>query len=145
MAMNETKIIWVKELLKNMDAFADSPAIEKILGACGAKCPFTHLPDEKLLVIKATSKNKIEFLKNLCKQWRLKNENGQYFVVFDQCYCPLVSENTEGASKSLCYCTLGNLKHKFRIGLGQEVEVEMQKTILAGDDECRFLIKIDSA
>lgn len=142
--MDETTTIWVKELLENMNAFADSPTIAKILGACGAKCSFTHLPDEKLLAIKAASKNKIEFLENLCKQWRLKKENGQYFVVFDQCYCPLVSETPEGASKSLCYCTLGNLRHKFRIGLGQEVEVEMQKTILAGDDECCFLIKIDS-
>jgi len=72
----------------------------------------------------------------------LKNENGQYYIIFDQCYCPLVNENLEGTSQTLCFCTLGNIKRKFKIGLGREVRVEMQKTILAGDTECRFYIDL---
>ena len=143
--MDTQKTIWVKALLDNLDTHADGPVIEKILEVCGAKCPFTHLPDEQLLAIKAGATSDADFLEKLCNQWRLKNEQGQYYVVFDQCYCPLVNENTEGTSKSLCYCTLGNLKHKFRLGLDQDVAIEMQKTILAGDDECRFLITIDAA
>ena len=31
---------------------------------------------------------------------------------------------------------------KFKIGLERDVTVEMQKTILAGDDECRFYIDL---
>jgi len=136
--------IWIKELLKNIDLYVDESTREKILGACGEKCPFTHLTDAKLLEIKNASDNDTEFLGHLCRQWRMKYENGQYYVVFDQCYCPLVNEDIEGASRTLCYCTLGNLKRKFRIGLDQDVEVEMLKTILAGDDECRFLIKLEN-
>lgn len=49
---------------------------------------------------------------------------------------------TKGASKTLCYCTLGNLKRKFTIGLDRPVDVVMEKTILAGDRECRFRIPI---
>jgi hypothetical protein len=134
--------IWIKELLKNLDEHVDEPTKKKILGACGEKCPFTHLTDEKLLEIKNDSTDDIEFLNNLCNQWRMVIEDGQYYAVFDQCYCPLVNENIKGASKTLCYCTLGNLKHKFEIGLNQEVKVDMLKSILAGDDECRFHIKL---
>jgi hypothetical protein len=133
---------WVKELLKNLDDKVDEATRKTIMGACGEKCPFTHLPDTKLLEIKAESKNEKEFLTSLCNLWRLKNENGQYYVVFDQCYCPLVNENLEGTSQTLCFCTVGNIKHKFKIGLGREVRIEMQKTILAGDDECRFYIDL---
>ena len=135
---------WVKELLKNLDGKVDEPTRKEIMGACGEKCPFTHLPDRKLLEIKTESKNEKEFLKSLCTLWRLKNENGRYSVVFDQCYCPLVNEDLEGTSKTLCFCTLGNIKRKFKIGLGREVRVEMQKTILAGDDECRFYIDLNN-
>lgn len=134
--------IWIKELLKNIDRKVNTPTIKSILGACGEKCPFTHLPDDKLLKIKNESKDENEFLKKLSDQWRLKKESGKYYVVFDKCYCPLVNEDLEGTSKSLCFCTLGNIKHKFKIGLEREVGVEMQKTILAGDNECRFYIDL---
>jgi len=134
--------IWIKELLKNLDEHVDESTKEKILGACGEKCPFTQLTDAKLLEIKTDSKNDIDFLNNLCNQWRMVKEGGQFYVVFDQCYCPLVCEDVQDASKTLCYCTLGNLKHKFRIGLDQDVEVDMLKSILAGDEECRFHIKL---
>ena len=135
--------VWIKELLKNLDEHVNESTKEKILGGCGQKCPFTHLTDEKLLEIKENSANDIEFLNNLCSQWRMQLiDDGQYYVVFDQCYCPLVNEDIQGASKTLCYCTLGNLKHKFKLGLDQEVEIDMLKSILSGDDECRFHIKL---
>lgn len=134
--------VWIKELLKQLDENVDEPTRKRILGGCGEKCPFTHLPDEKLLEIKKNSRNDLDFLDNLINQWRVVNEDGQYYVVFDRCYCPLVNEDTDGASKTLCFCTLGNLKHKFKIGLNQDVEIDMLKSILSGDDECRFKIKL---
>ncbi|NIP26674.1 MAG: hypothetical protein GWN55_06520 [Phycisphaerae bacterium] len=133
---------WVKELLKGLDSQVDENAKKTIMAACGEKCPFTHLTDSRLMEIRNKSESEREFLANLCNEWRLRNEKGQHFVVFDQCYCPLVNEDLKGASKTLCYCTEGNLKHKFRLALGREVEVETQKTILRGHDECRFLIKV---
>jgi len=135
---------WVKELLNNLDEHVDESTKKKVLGACGEKCPFTHLTDEKLLEIKRNSSDDIDFLNNLCNQWRMSYEDGQYYVVFDQCYCPLVNEDIQGTSKTLCYCTLGNLRHKFEIGLHQKAEVAMLKSIIAGDDECRFHIKLQN-
>jgi len=134
--------VWIKELLKNLDEHVDPDTRMKIMQACGEKCPFTHLPDDRLLGIKNSAGSEHDFLMALCEQWRLKKENGRYFVVFYQCYCPLVNDDISGASRTLCLCTLGNLKRKFAMGLDREVNVTMESTILAGDRECRFLIKI---
>jgi hypothetical protein len=138
--MQDETNLWVKELLKNLDEHVAEPIRKKVLDACGRNCPFTHLPDRQLLEMKIRSSSDADFLNALSREWYLKREGGDYFVVFDRCYCPLVDRNTQGASPTLCFCTLGNIKRKLSIGLGRDVDVDMQKTILAGDEECRFLI-----
>jgi hypothetical protein len=133
---------WIKELLKNLDENVDEATRIKVMEACGEKCPFTHLPNEKLVEVKEESADDIDFVNKLSKEWRVKIEGDDVYVVFDRCYCLLVNEDISDASKKLCYCTLGNIKKKFRIGLGRDVEVLMEKTILAGDDECRFKVLV---
>ncbi|MDI3486233.1 MAG: hypothetical protein PWQ50_1453 [Methanolobus sp.] len=133
---------WIKNLLVTLDEKLDEATKIKIMEACGADCPFTHINDEKLMEIKKSSGNESEFLQKLSKEWRLIFENGNVYVVFDKCYCPLVNENPEGASKTLCYCTMGNLKKKFRLGLDRDVDIFMEKTVLAGDEECRFRVMV---
>jgi predicted hydrocarbon binding protein len=134
--------VWTRELLKNLDLYVDEPARKKIMAACGEKCPYTHLTDAKLLEIKESSTNEDDFLRKLCDEWRLIKENDEFYVVFDQCYCPIAIDNVKDTSKTLCYCTVGNLHRKFKIGLEREVQIEIIKTILQGDNECRFHIRL---
>jgi len=134
--------LWIKELLRNLDKNLDETKKVAIMEACGEKCPFTHLPDEKLLEIKKNSTDEGQFIKQLSEKWRVKVEDNKIYVVFDKCYCPLVKEDINGASATLCYCTQGNIKKKFRLGLGREVIKKKKKTILAGDKECRFQVLI---
>ena len=133
---------WINELLTSLDDLVDEKTKQKVLERCGEKCPFSHMPDEKLMDLRKKAADEQEFLKQLSDQWRLTKEDGQHYVVFDQCYCPLVNKDIQGSSKTMCYCTLGNLKRKFSISLGRTIEVEMRKTVLAGDDECRFRVLI---
>lgn len=133
---------WIMELLNNLDVQLEENKRIEIMEACGEKCPFTHLTDERLLDIKKDSKDEMEFIEQLSQQWRVKIEGKEIYVVFDKCYCPLVNEDISEASKTLCYCTQGNIKKKFRLGIGREVNVLMEKTILAGDSECRFKVLV---
>lgn len=133
---------WIKKLLKNLDEYLDEDKRIEIMEECGEECPFTHLTDERLLDIKNQAKGEVDFIEQLSRQWRLKIEGENIYVVFDKCYCPLVNEDTNEASPTLCYCTQGNIKKKFRLGLGREVKVLMEKTILAGDSECRFRVLV---
>lgn len=130
--------LWIKELLNNLDSSVDEKTKQNILEKCGPKCPFSHLPNDELIKLRNESKTEEEFLEKISEVWRLRKEGNEYYVVFDKCYCPLVMDDIENSSKTMCYCTLGSLKHKFKISLGREVEVEMLKTVLAGDTECRF-------
>lgn len=134
--------IWIKTLLTTLDDELDEEKKQAIIETCGANCPFTHLPDEKLLALKEQADSEEAFLELLARHWRLEKRAGNYYLVFDRCYCPLVENNPTGASQTLCYCTLGNIKHKLMLGLGKEVEVVMEKTVLGGDHECRFLLKL---
>lgn len=134
--------VWLKELLKSLDKNLDEKTKIKIMEGCGEKCPFTHLSDQKLLDIKKESIDEYDFLEKLSQEWRVRIENNNIYVIFDACYCPLINQDIEGSSKTLCYCTQGNLKRKFRLGLGRDVNVSMEKTILAGDSECRFKVLI---
>ncbi len=134
--------IWIKELLKNLDQHVAEPTRVKIMEACGEKCPFSHLSDDKLFELKNSSETDSDFLNSLCEHWRLKKEGNQYYVIYDQCYCPLVNENVQGTSKTLCHCTIGNIKRKFAIGLNRNIDVIMESSILAGDKECRFHIQL---
>lgn len=133
---------WVKELLKSLDRNLDEETKIRIMEACGEKCPFTHLSDEKLLDIRKNSKDEYDFLERLSQQWRVRIEQDSIYVVFDKCYCPLINQSIEDSSKTLCFCTQGNIKKKFKLGLGRDVNVLMEKTILAGDKECRFKVII---
>ena len=93
-----------------------------------------------MLDIKKSAKDELEFIEHLSQQWHVKIEDKEIYVVFDTCYCPLINEDICEASKTLCYCTQGNIKKKFRLGLGRDVDVLMEKTILGGDEECRFKV-----
>ncbi len=139
---NEKLLAWIKELINTQARHVSKPTLKKIMGACGEKCPFSRLTDEKVKDMRNNSESESDFLDSLCKEWRLNREDEKYFVIFDKCSCPLVSQDTNKTSKALCYCTLGKIKRKLALGLGRYVDVAMEGSILAGDRECRFLVKI---
>lgn len=134
--------IWINELLKNLEKYVDEPTRIRILAGCGAKCPYTYLTEDKVKEMGESCGSEAEFLDMLCERWFLEKEGESYVVVYDHCPCPLVNDDIEGAQKTMCYCTYGNIKRKLAIGLGREVEVTMEGTILGGNKECRFRVEL---
>jgi len=62
------------------------------------------------------------------------------------CHCQLArSSILDGDSKELegfCYCSAGYEKNSLEVVLGLPLEVEVLESVLAGDDVCKFAIKI---
>jgi hypothetical protein len=62
------------------------------------------------------------------------------------CHCPLAREAVlqKGVDvpKNWCYCSGGFEKFFLETVLGRELEVEVLETVLAGDERCRFAVKI---
>jgi hypothetical protein len=62
------------------------------------------------------------------------------------CHCPLAREailkDDSDIPLDWCYCSGGFNKLKFDVVFGEPTEVEVLKSVLAGDDICRFRVKI---
>ena len=61
------------------------------------------------------------------------------------CHCPFVRESiltADEVSENWCYCSGGFAKFPFEQVLGRELKVTLLKSVLAGDDICRFAINI---
>ncbi len=61
------------------------------------------------------------------------------------CHCPFVRESILTAKKvpeNWCYCSAGFAKFPFEQVLGRELSVTLLKSVLTGDDICRFAIDI---
>jgi len=62
------------------------------------------------------------------------------------CHCPFARESilndNINIDKTWCYCSGGFNKLKFDVIFEEPVEVEVIKSVLSGDDRCRFVFKI---
>lgn len=65
---------------------------------------------------------------------------------FHACHCPFVrsaiADGSVQVSPMWCYCTGGFEKMPFDVIFGKEVDVEVLETVLGGDPQCRFAIKL---
>jgi hypothetical protein len=65
------------------------------------------------------------------------------------CHCPLAREAILKGDPDIpldwCYCSGGFNKLKFDVVFGEPTEVEVLESVLAGDDRCRFRVKIPEA
>jgi hypothetical protein len=62
------------------------------------------------------------------------------------CHCPLARAAIIAGKPDIpldwCYCSGGYTKLKFDVVFGESTEVEVLESVLAGDDRCRFRVKI---
>jgi hypothetical protein len=65
------------------------------------------------------------------------------------CHCPLarasILTGRPGIPSDWCYCSGGFHKLKFDVIFDRPTEVEVLETVLAGDDRCRFRVRIPPA
>ncbi len=133
---------WIGTLMENLDEMVDEKTKIKVLENCGRSCiPQAFL--KKAANIKAKSKDDNEFLDKLGKIWKhLKRDGDKIFVVYNQCYCPMVKSYKGELSKSFCNCSRGWVKELFESTTGKPVTVVLEKSIRQGDDICRFRVKL---
>jgi len=61
------------------------------------------------------------------------------------CHCPLARESIMTGTKiprDFCYCSAGYEKKPYEVAFGQPVKATVLKSVLWGDDVCRFRMKI---
>lgn len=140
-ALSETKGNWITTLMDGLNRNVDKETLAIILEQCGRRCQSPILV-KKARDIYLKSKNPEEFLgklEKICKH--LRREGNKIYVVYQQCYCPRVNKIPKGQLPGVyCNCSRGWVKELFEGAMGKPVEVIMEKSIINGDNECRFRI-----
>jgi predicted hydrocarbon binding protein len=136
----ECNPIWVKNTMKRLENNFDIQTVKKIRMNC--QCGYGM--DEKLAQVKelmAMSSNLEEFGNHeKSKAAGLSFIDGELFLMFPFCPCPMLAEVEHLESKTWCQCTTGYSKVLFEKAFGCEVDVELLKSVKTGDDVC--LMKI---
>lgn len=139
-AITEDNPTWVKSTMKRLENHFDKQTVNQIRMHC--QCGYGM--DEKLALVKELvelSSNMEEF-GNLdkAKATGLSCVNGELYLQFPFCPCPMLSDVDRLDTDTWCQCTTGYSKVLFEKAFGCKVDVELLKSIKMGDEIC--LMKI---
>lgn len=139
-AKNESNAEWVKSTMRRLENKFDQEEVRQIRMGC--QCGYGM--DEKLALVKelmSSASNMDEFANSdKAKAAGLFYEDGTLYLQFLFCPCPMLADVDKLESKTWCLCTTGYSKVLFEKAFGCQVDVELLKSIKAGDDKC--LMKI---
>jgi predicted ArsR family transcriptional regulator len=132
---------WISSLIGGLDKHVDEETRAVILEQCGRRCQSQSFI-KKVKGIYEKSNNIAEFLDRLGKVYKhLHREGEKTYLVYPRCYCPQVNRIPKGGlSGTYCNCSRGWAKALFEGALGRPVEVIREKSIINGDNECRFRV-----
>jgi predicted hydrocarbon binding protein len=139
-AITEGNPAWVKSTMKRLENHFDNQTVKQIRMNC--QCGYGM--DEKLELIKELleASSSIDEFGNLdkAKAAGLYSENGELYLQFPFCPCPMVAEVDRLETNTWCQCTTGYSKVLFEKAFECKVDVELLKSIKMGDEKC--LMKI---
>ncbi|AGX42981.1 DUF6144 family protein [Clostridium saccharobutylicum] len=137
---SENNGIWVKSTMKRLESKFDKETTKKIR----MKCQCGYGMDKKLELVKELMElsSSLEELGNLqkAKDSGLFYENGDLYLQFNFCPCPMLTNVDKLDSYAWCQCTTGYSKVLFEKAFQCKVDVELLKSIKVGDERC--LMKI---
>jgi predicted ArsR family transcriptional regulator len=132
---------WIANLIDGLDANVDEKTTAKILEQCGRHCQSESFV-KKAKNIYEKSKNTDDFLEKLGRIYKhLHVDGGKVYLIYPRCYCTQVNKIPKGKlSGTYCNCSRGWAKALFEGATGRTVEVIKEKSIINGDDQCKFRV-----
>jgi predicted hydrocarbon binding protein len=134
---------WITMLIAGLNKNVDGKTMAKILEQCGRQCQSQSLI-KKAKAIYQKSKNTNDFLEQLGRIYEhLHIEGGKVYVVYSKCYCSQVNKIPRGKlSGTYCNCSRGWIKALLEGATGKPVEATLEKSIIKGDEQCRFRVTL---
>lgn len=133
---------WVKNTMSRLESQFDENTIIQIRMNC--QCGYGM--EEKLNFLNeliASSANLEEFASHeKAKAAGLTFSNGDIYLQFPFCPCPMLSEVDKLDTLTWCQCTTGYSKVLFEKAFNCKVEVELLKSIKMGDEICLMKITL---
>jgi hypothetical protein len=142
-AKSEDNPAWVKATMERLENQFDQETVVQIRRNC--QCGYGI--DEKLVLVNellAASASLEEFGNHeKANAAGLFCDNGELYLQFPFCPCPMLEGVDRLASDTWCQCTTGYSKVLFEKAFPCQVEVELLKSIKMGDDKCLMKIMLE--
>lgn len=139
---SEDNPTWVKNTMKRLESQFNEDFVIQIRMNC--QCGYGM--DEKLIFLNeliASSSSLEEFANNeRAKAAGLSFSNGELFLQFPFCPCPMLADVDKLDSKTWCQCTTGYSKVLFEKAFNCSVDVDLIKSVKMGDDICLMKITL---
>ena len=136
----EDNATWVKSTMRRLEGRFDPATVKQIRMNC--QCGYGM--DEKIALVQELmdSSSSLEEFANLdkAKAAGLSCADGELYLQFPFCPCPMLAEVDKLDTFAWCQCTTGYSKVLFEKVFGCEVDVELLLSIKAGDPICRMKI-----
>ena len=136
----EDNATWVKYTMKRLEERFDGPTVKRIRMNC--QCGYGM--DEKFALVKElfdASSSLEEFANHdKAKAAGLFSKDGELYLQFPFCPCPMLAEVDRLETKTWCQCTTGYSKVLFEKVFGCKVDVELLQSIKMGDQVCLMRI-----
>jgi predicted hydrocarbon binding protein len=136
LSSSEDDAAWVKSTMNRLENRFDRSAVKGIRMNC--QCGYGM--DDKLALVKElveSSSNMEEFAnRDKAKAAGLSCINGELYLQFMFCPCPMLAGVDKLETDTWCQCTTGYSKVLFEKAFGCEVDVELLKSIKMGDGVC---------
>jgi predicted ArsR family transcriptional regulator len=132
---------WITNLIDGLKENVDEKTIVKMLEQCGRQCQSQSFI-KKAKEIYKKSKNADDFLEKLGRVYKhLHREGDKVSLMYPKCYCSQVNKIPKGKlSGTYCNCSRGWAKALFEGAIGRPVEVIIEKSIINGDNQCKFRV-----
>lgn len=134
---------WITTLMSGLEKNVDEKTLVRILEQCGRQCQSQSFI-KKAKGLYEKSENIDDFLEKLGRVYKhLRREGEEVYIVYPRCFCSQVNKIPKGKlSGTYCNCSRGWAKALFEGALGRPVEVIMEKSIINGDNECKFRVML---
>lgn len=132
---------WISCLIDGLDEHVGEKTRAMILEQCGRQCQSqSFIKKAKDIYEKSSRIN--DFLDKLGRVYKhLHREGDNVYIVYPRCYCSQVNKIPKGKlSGTYCNCSRGWSKALFEGALGRPVEVIMEKSMINGDNQCKFRV-----
>lgn len=136
----ESNADWPDAAMERLENSFEGETVKNIRMGC--QCGYGM--EEKLALVnelKAGARSMEEFAgSQKAHEAGLYCENGQLYLQFNFCPCPMLAEVKKLRSKAWCQCSAGYSKALFEKAFECAVDVELLKSIKAGDEICLMRI-----
>jgi predicted hydrocarbon binding protein len=142
-AVDKKTQAWIAKVTEGIQKNTDPQTCAKILEACGRQCTPVGLI-ERAREVYANSSGIPDFVSRLGEIFEAVHlEDDAVYVVYPTCYCEQIKGMpVADLSDSYCQCSVGWIKELFERVLERPVLVERVKSVVAGDEECRFRVEL---